>query len=127
MSETSARISPIGEEVSLELLLGDGVICEWTVRLEGPEGGEAATRTWTGNTRDTLPDLVPLPASAVPSGTRLTWMAVFFGPSRDASFHYAVKLRQGDRSVLDEAIKGSGTVKARRTKVLSGSILVVAG
>ena len=124
MSETSAPVSPSGGDVSLELLLGDGVICEWTVRLEG---ADAATRTWTGNTRDTLPDLVQLPASALPAGTSLTWMAVFFGPAKDTSFHYAVKLSQGGRDLLDQAIKGSGTVKARRTKVLSGSIHVVAG
>ena len=115
MPDAIAHLNPLGGEVVLDLLLGDGLICEWTVRVEGETG---AARTFTGSTTDPLPDHVKLPPSALPEGTTLTYVAVFFGPSKKQPYHWALKMSQGGKSVLAKRLRGGGEVKARRTRVV---------
>lgn len=124
MSESTARVDPSAGPVRIELALGDGVISEWTVRLEG-DG--TATRTWSGNTRDPLPDVVELPGEALVGGAQLSWVAIFFGSHEAMGFHYGIRVKQDGRNVLVSRLRGSGTVKARKTKVRSGTISVEVG
>ena len=120
MAGNRATVSASAGDLVLELHLGDGVAADWTVRVEGGPGGARVT---TGSSADPHPDRVVLSASAV--GADLTWMVVFFGPAEEVSYHYRLTLTQGGRNVLARPIRGGGEVKARRTKVVSGTISLV--
>ena len=55
-------------------------------------------------------------------GCSLTWMIVFFGSTKNVDFHYGVQVRQGNERLTPFAVKGDGTVKKRRTTVVSGTV-----
>ena len=119
MSKRTATLDPDAGEVRVSFHLGDGVVADWTLRMDGER---VSRRTWTGTNNDRLSDEVTLDARALDPGVSLTWVVVFFGPGAAVDYHMAIKVKQGGKSILNEAIAESGRVKARSTEVASGSI-----
>jgi len=125
MGTDSTRVDPNGEDVELSVIIGDGVIGDWTVRAHGLNG---SNRLWSGTNNDRLPDLVRLPASAAASGElALSWFVVVFGPAEAVSYHVTVDLKQGGRRLCDRPVRLAGTVEARKTTTLSGAFNLVDG
>lgn len=123
MATVPGKVDPAGGEVRVRFVIGDGVIGDWTLRIEDGHGGR---RTWSGSSNDRLPDEVSLPAAAwAGEPIDLTWLVVVFGPTADSIYHVAVEVEQGGSRITDTQIHESGTVKRRATAAMSGTIRLV--
>ncbi|MCB9764271.1 MAG: hypothetical protein H6739_31150 [Alphaproteobacteria bacterium] len=124
-SEVTASLKADGGSAVLRMVLGDGVPGYWTVTLHK---GSTLVRRWEGVSDDALPDEVSLPVAALSAPhTSLSWSVVLYGPAHEVPYHVRVELDQGRRSILDDPIRLRGTVPARKTRTLSGTIEVEPG